>query len=88
MSSALCNSLGDHNLIEYWPLVDHSDLLLGADWYRRMVRGIDGDTLISELGRVAVALLHHQSSPYELSLAWARAASPAYASLKFAVLIR
>jgi len=74
-SSAVYNSHGDHNLIEYWPSIDHS-VLLGADWYRRLVRGIDGDMLMSELGRVAVAVLHHQSSPYELGLAWDRAASP------------
>jgi hypothetical protein len=48
-ASAVFNSHGDHNLIEYWPLVDHSDLI-GAEWYRRMVRADAGAMLISELG--------------------------------------
>jgi len=36
-TSAVYNSHGDHTQIQYWPLVDHSGLV-GADWYRRMVR--------------------------------------------------
>jgi hypothetical protein len=35
-SSALFNSHGDHDLIQYWPLEDHSGLV-GEEWYRRMV---------------------------------------------------
>lgn len=35
-SSALYNSHGDHSLIQYWPLEDHSGLV-GEEWYRRMV---------------------------------------------------
>lgn len=35
-SSALFNSHGDHSLIQYWPLEDHSGLV-GEEWYRRMV---------------------------------------------------
>lgn len=33
--SALYNSHGDHGLIQYWPLEDHSGLV-GEEWYRRM----------------------------------------------------
>lgn len=43
-TSAVYNSHGDHSLIEYWPLVDHSDLL-GTKWFRRMVGDLTADKL-------------------------------------------
>ena len=35
-TSAVFNSHGDHEQIQFWPLEDHSGLV-GEEWYRRMV---------------------------------------------------
>jgi hypothetical protein len=48
-TSSVYNAHEYHKLIEYWPLVDHSDLL-GAKWFRGMVCNLPEYGLISELG--------------------------------------